>query len=61
MVSAGEIMLTVRLTKQFEKRLEKAAKRLGKSKTALAREAVVERMGELEALYLPQGRRSKRQ
>lgn len=53
-------MLTVRLTKELERRLEQAAKRLGKSKTALAREAVVTRMSELEVLYSPQGQRSKR-
>lgn len=49
-------MLAIRLTETIEKRLASLAAATGRTKTALAREAIVEYIGDLEDLYLAQAR-----
>ena len=53
-------MIRIRLSQDDAKRLELAAKRVGKSKTALAQEAVIRKMGELEAEYFLEYQRPRR-
>jgi RHH-type rel operon transcriptional repressor/antitoxin RelB len=45
-------MLTIRLPKSVEKRLEKLARRAGRTKSFYAREAIVQHLEDLEDLYL---------
>ena len=45
-------MLTVRLPADLDKRLAAAARRLGRTKTSLARDAIIEQIDDLEARYL---------
>ena len=45
-------MLAIRLPKSIEKRLEKLAKRTGRTKSFYAREAILEHLEDLEDLYL---------
>jgi RHH-type transcriptional regulator, rel operon repressor / antitoxin RelB len=45
-------MLTLRLPGDIERRLEKLAKRTGRSKSFYAREAIVEHLEDLEDIYL---------
>jgi RHH-type transcriptional regulator, rel operon repressor / antitoxin RelB len=45
-------MLVIHLPPSIEKRLEKFAKRTGKSKASLAREAVMSGIEDLEDIYL---------
>ena len=45
-------MLAIRLPVNIEKRLERLAKRTGRTKTYYAREAIIERLGDLEDIYL---------
>ncbi len=45
-------MLAVRLPQSLEKRLERLAKRTGRTKTFYVREAIVRHLEELEDLYL---------
>ncbi|HTB91560.1 MAG TPA: DUF6290 family protein [Candidatus Sulfotelmatobacter sp.] len=45
-------MLAIRLPESIEKRLEKLAKRTGRTKTFYAREAILRHIEELEDLYL---------
>jgi RHH-type rel operon transcriptional repressor/antitoxin RelB len=45
-------MLAIRLPQSIEKRLEKLARRTGRTKTYYAREAIVEHLEDLEDLYL---------
>lgn len=45
-------MLTIRLPRPIEKRLEKLARRTGRTKTFYAREAILEHIADLEDLYL---------
>jgi RHH-type transcriptional regulator, rel operon repressor / antitoxin RelB len=45
-------MLAIRLPQAIEKRLDKLAKRTGRTKTYYAREAILEHLDELEDLYL---------
>ncbi len=45
-------MLVIRLSADIEKRLERLAKRTGRTKTYYAREAIMERIGDLENIYL---------
>jgi RHH-type transcriptional regulator, rel operon repressor / antitoxin RelB len=45
-------MLAVRLPPSIEKRLEKLAKRTGRTKTFYVREAILQHLEELEDLYL---------
>jgi len=45
-------MLAIRLPQSVEKRLEKLARRTGRTKTFYAREAILEHLEEIEDLYL---------
>jgi RHH-type rel operon transcriptional repressor/antitoxin RelB len=45
-------MLAIRLPPSIEKRLERLARRTGRTKTYYAREAILEHLEELEDLYL---------
>lgn len=45
-------MLAIRLPQSIEKRLEKLARRTGRTKTFYAREAILEHLDDLEDLYL---------
>lgn len=46
------IMLAVRLPQSIEKRLEKLARRTGRTKTYYVREAILEHLGDIEDRYL---------
>ncbi len=48
-------MLAIRLSPSIEKRLEKLARRTGRTKTFYAREAILAHLEELEDLYLAEG------
>ena len=45
-------MLAVRLPQSIEKRLEKLAKRTGRTKSFFVREAIVQHLEDLEDIYL---------
>lgn len=45
-------MLAIRLPQAIEKRLEKLARRTGRTKTYYVREAILEHLDDLEDLYL---------
>ena len=45
-------MLAIRLPQSIEKRLEKLARRTGRTKTFYVREAIFQHLDELEDLYL---------
>ena len=45
-------MLAIRLPATIEKRLERLAKRTGRTKTFYAREAILEHLADLEDVYL---------
>ena len=45
-------MLAIRLPVTIEKRLERLAKRTGRTKTFYAREAILEHLADLEDVYL---------
>ena len=45
-------MLAIRLPQSIEKRLEKLARRTGRTKSFYAREAIVQHLEDLEDLYL---------
>jgi RHH-type rel operon transcriptional repressor/antitoxin RelB len=45
-------MLAIRLPQSIEKRLEKLARRTGRTKTFYVREAILDHLAELEDLYL---------
>ena len=45
-------MLTIRLPHSIEKRLEKLARRTGRTKSYYAREAILQHLGDLEDVYL---------
>jgi len=49
-------MLAIRLPPEIEERLEKLAKRTGRSKTFYAREAILEHLEDLEDYYLAERR-----
>jgi RHH-type transcriptional regulator, rel operon repressor / antitoxin RelB len=49
-------MLAVRLPQSIEKRLEKLARRTGRTKTYYVREAILEHLDDLEDLYLAERR-----
>jgi RHH-type transcriptional regulator, rel operon repressor / antitoxin RelB len=49
-------MLAIRLPETIEKRLDRLAKRTGRTKTYYAREAIVQHLGELEDIYLAERR-----
>jgi len=48
-------MLTLRLPPSIEKRLEKLARRTGRTKTYYVREAILTHLADLEDLYLAEG------
>lgn len=45
-------MLAIRLPEELERRLEKLAKKTGRTKTFYVREAIVDHIDELEDIYL---------
>jgi RHH-type transcriptional regulator, rel operon repressor / antitoxin RelB len=45
-------MLAIRLPESIEKRLDKLAKRTGRTKTFYVREAILEHLADLEDIYL---------
>jgi RHH-type rel operon transcriptional repressor/antitoxin RelB len=45
-------MLAIRLPQSIEKRLEKLARRTGRTKTYYARQAILEHLEDLEDMYL---------
>jgi RHH-type rel operon transcriptional repressor/antitoxin RelB len=45
-------MLAIRLPAEIEKRLERLAKRTGRTKSFYAREAIIEHLDDLEDIYL---------
>ena len=45
-------MLTIRLSQSVEKRLERLARRTGRSKSFYVREAILQHLGDLEDIYL---------
>jgi RHH-type transcriptional regulator, rel operon repressor / antitoxin RelB len=49
-------MLAIRLPESLEKRLDRLAKRTGRTKTYYAREAIVQHLDELEDIYLAETR-----
>jgi len=49
-------MLAIRLPEKIEKRLERLAKRTGRTKTYYAREAILKHLEDLEDLYLAEKR-----
>jgi RHH-type transcriptional regulator, rel operon repressor / antitoxin RelB len=51
-VYSGEEMLAIRLPEDIEKRLDRLAKRTGRTKTYYAREAVLAHIEDLEDIYL---------
>src|SRR5260370_7408822 len=54
-LSSGVAMLAVRLPPSIEKRLEKLARRTGRTKTYYVREAILTHLADLEVLYLAEG------
>ena len=55
MQGSEALMLAIRLPRTIEKRLEKLARRTGRTKTYYAREAILEHLEDLEDLYLAEG------
>jgi len=49
------LMLAIRLPQSIEKRLEKLARRTGRTKTFYVREAILEHLEDLEDMYLAEG------
>ena len=49
-------MLAIRLPKSIEKRLERLARRTGRTKTFYARQAILEHLADLEDVYLAERR-----
>ncbi|MFZ3263768.1 MAG: DUF6290 family protein [Terriglobales bacterium] len=49
-------MLAIRLPEKIEKRLERLAKRTGRTKTYYAREAILQHLDDLEDIYLAEKR-----
>ena len=49
-------MLAIRLPEKIEKRLDRLAKRTGRTKTYYAREAILQHLGEMEDIYLAEKR-----
>ena len=49
-------MLAIRLPATLEKRLDKLAKRTGRTKTFYVRQAIEEHLGDLEDLYIAEAR-----
>ena len=49
-------MLAIRLPEKLERRLDRLAKRTGRTKTYYAREAIVQHLDDLEDIYLAEKR-----
>jgi RHH-type transcriptional regulator, rel operon repressor / antitoxin RelB len=49
-------MLAIRLPEKIEKRLDRLAKRTGRTKTYYAREAIVQHLEDLEDIYIAEKR-----
>jgi RHH-type rel operon transcriptional repressor/antitoxin RelB len=49
-------MLAIRLPEKIEKRLDRLAKRTGRTKTYYAREAILQHLEDLEDIYLAEKR-----
>jgi RHH-type rel operon transcriptional repressor/antitoxin RelB len=49
-------MLAIRLSKEMESRMNRLAKRTGRTKTFYARQAIEEHIGDLEDLYIAEAR-----
>jgi RHH-type transcriptional regulator, rel operon repressor / antitoxin RelB len=49
-------MLAIRLPDKIEKRLERLAKRTGRTKTYYAREAILQHLDDLEDIYIAEKR-----
>ena len=49
-------MLAIRLSKEMETRMDRLAKRTGRTKTFYARQALEEHIGDLEDLYIAEAR-----
>jgi RHH-type transcriptional regulator, rel operon repressor / antitoxin RelB len=49
-------MLAIRLPEKIEKRLDRLAKRTGRTKTYYAREAILQHLDELEDIYIAERR-----
>jgi len=49
-------MLAIRLPEKIEKRLDRLAKRTGRTKTYYAREAILQHLDELEDIYVAEQR-----
>ena len=52
-------MLAIRLPQSIEKRLEKLARRTGRTKTFYVREAILQHLEDLEDIYLAETRLEK--
>lgn len=52
-------MLAIRLPEEIEQRLDALAKESGRTKTTLAREAILEHIDDLEDYYLAEARARK--
>ena len=52
-------MLAIRLTPDIEERLNRLTQETGRTKTALAREAILEHLDDLEDFYLAEARARK--
>lgn len=53
-------MLSIRLPKDIEKRLDKIAKATGRTKTFYVREAIIEHLDDLEDFYITHQRLKRR-
>jgi len=49
-------MLAIRLPEKIEKRLDRLAKKTGRTKTYYAREAILQHLDDLEDIYLAESR-----
>ena len=49
-------MLAIRLSKEMEARMNRLAKRTGRTKTFYARQALEEHIGDLEDIYIAEAR-----
>lgn len=49
-------MLAIRLSKEMEGRMDRLAKRTGRTKTFYARQALEEHIGDLEDIYVAEAR-----
>jgi RHH-type rel operon transcriptional repressor/antitoxin RelB len=58
-IKTGAAMLAIRLPEKIEARLGLLAQETGLTKTALAREAILEHLDDLEDLYLAEARARK--